>query len=625
MLTTQRTRNGFDPTRSVLTLASLWAAALPQGAEAQRVHFEPLYSIPAESNDDIFGFDIAATDDVSGDGKRDLIIGAPFAGGNEGACYLYEITLAGASVLHKIEGIGDTLGWEVQSLTDINGDDVPDYAVGAPRRDSDDGRVVLVSGADRTIGGIVTAHPAVISSLTRAGSRTGERLGFQSGLDQLLLVTREDTGHAYFIDPTSLNDVAEFEGGGIPGVRFTRIDETGFVGGVGDVIGGDGVVDVAITQQNNLNGTLGTVLIVDGATMTASSTPILDFDVVELVGLEPGDQIGTTEGEGQPTIAVIDDLNGDGVGELAVGAFTASINGSESGSVIVYDPTDGSPIYRIDGEQQWDWLGNTVVALQDLNSDGVTDFGVGVPGEQSNQSLMGRCHIHSGIDGKLIDSFTDGMWHFCSNMDRLSDLNGDGFDELAVANQRLNIVHVYQSFICGDGVIDPGEDCDDNGESATCDDDCTPVACGDGVVNESAGEACDDRDTDSGDGCSATCGIETGYVCFGEPSACDTVCGDEIVAGDEECDGGAANSDSIPDACRTNCRAAFCGDGVVDSGEDCDDMNANEEDLCLASCQFNPAIPTVSQWGVAATALLLLIAGTTIMRRGAWSYGSALE
>ncbi len=44
---------------------------------------------------------------------------------------------------------------------------------------------------------------------------------------------------------------------------------------------------------------------------------------------------------------------------------------------------------------------------------------------------------------------------------------------------------------CGDGVLDPGETCDEGGETATCDADCTVPQCGDGVVNEAAGEACD--------------------------------------------------------------------------------------------------------------------------------------
>ncbi|MBS1119687.1 MAG: Multiple EGF-like-domain protein 3 precursor [Deltaproteobacteria bacterium] len=56
---------------------------------------------------------------------------------------------------------------------------------------------------------------------------------------------------------------------------------------------------------------------------------------------------------------------------------------------------------------------------------------------------------------------------------------------------------------CGDGVLQDGEMCDPGEtETATCDSDCTPVECGDNVVNVSAGEDCDPPD---GTTCSATC------------------------------------------------------------------------------------------------------------------------
>ncbi|MCY1071678.1 hypothetical protein OV090_43440 [Nannocystis sp. RBIL2] len=58
---------------------------------------------------------------------------------------------------------------------------------------------------------------------------------------------------------------------------------------------------------------------------------------------------------------------------------------------------------------------------------------------------------------------------------------------------------------CGDENVDPGEDCDDGGESAECDDDCTAPVCGDGVLNLLAGEVCDDGNLLGGDGCTPAC------------------------------------------------------------------------------------------------------------------------
>jgi len=45
--------------------------------------------------------------------------------------------------------------------------------------------------------------------------------------------------------------------------------------------------------------------------------------------------------------------------------------------------------------------------------------------------------------------------------------------------------------------------------------------CGNGVIQ--SGEVCDDGDAMSGDGCSATCAVESGYVCSGAPSICSEI------------------------------------------------------------------------------------------------------
>jgi len=130
---------------------------------------------------------------------------------------------------------------------------------------------------------------------------------------------------------------------------------------------------------------------------------------------------------------------------------------------------------------------------------------------------------------------------------------------------------------CGNGSVEPGEECDEgagnsNAPDATCRLDCTNAGCGDGIVD--TGEQCDDGNTTSLDGCSATCQTEAEY------------CGDGIIQAGlgEVCDDGGSNSDTVPDACRTDCQPAACGDGVVDSGEECDDGNTTSGDGCSATC-----------------------------------------
>lgn len=92
--------------------------------------------------------------------------------------------------------------------------------------------------------------------------------------------------------------------------------------------------------------------------------------------------------------------------------------------------------------------------------------------------------------------------------------------------------------------------------------------CGDGVI--APAETCDDGNTTAGDGCSATCTIESGYTCAGTPSACSTICGDGLIRGSETCDdGGTGPGDGCSGTCTSeagwNCggEPTVCTCGVV--------------------------------------------------------------
>ena len=88
------------------------------------------------------------------------------------------------------------------------------------------------------------------------------------------------------------------------------------------------------------------------------------------------------------------------------------------------------------------------------------------------------------------------------------------------------------------------------------------------------------------------------YACVCPPGAsrdaqglCAVICGDGVVADTEACDDGAANSDTAPDACRTDCQPARCGDGVVDTGETCDDgTGAGDPAECQCTADAGVAV-----------------------------------
>ncbi len=196
--------------------------------------------------------------------------------------------------------------------------------------------------------------------------------------------------------------------------------------------------------------------------------------------------------------------------------------------------------------------------------------------------------------------------------------------------------------VCGDGYvggpIGSGEQCDDSTQAAGldgCSADCATIepgfrcskegggcrvpGCGDGQVDvgrfTGSGESCDDGpfadgDGVDGDGCSASCQAEPGFVCFTFQPCHATICGDGFVEIDfetrsgEGCDDGNADPDDGCDRCVTQpgfvcdpfapggsvCSPVVCGNGLIERdpigrGESCDDNNVDDDDGCNSDCQ----------------------------------------
>ncbi len=155
--------------------------------------------------------------------------------------------------------------------------------------------------------------------------------------------------------------------------------------------------------------------------------------------------------------------------------------------------------------------------------------------------------------------------------------------------------------------------------------------CGNSIVETGAGEQCDDGNTTSGDGCSATCQDEKGWFCpsAGEPCIQELYCGDGIVTPPEQCDDG----NGVPgDGCSGTCQiepnylcaiagqpcqsTIVCGDGVVEANEACDDGDTTGNNGCAADCSQVTAGWTCPNTGGACTMVPIPICGDGIIDSG---------
>jgi cysteine-rich repeat protein len=167
-------------------------------------------------------------------------------------------------------------------------------------------------------------------------------------------------------------------------------------------------------------------------------------------------------------------------------------------------------------------------------------------------------------------------------------------------------IEAFPPHVCGNGFLDPGEQCDDGNQVAgdgctpLCQLDCylstcavcgtagpcqvPPAVCGDGRL--SGAEICDDHNAQSGDGCSSDCtAVETGWVCPVPGRRCFPICGDGRVVGSETCDdGNTMSGDGCSSICLVEPTDERCGDGVIEGAEQCDVGGSGFDSGVITNC-----------------------------------------
>ena len=134
----------------------------------------------------------------------------------------------------------------------------------------------------------------------------------------------------------------------------------------------------------------------------------------------------------------------------------------------------------------------------------------------------------------------------------------------------------------------------------------TPI-CGNGLTE--SGEQCDDGGSNNG-ACPATCSAScTTNSCGGTPS-----CGNGLVESGEQCDDGGSNNGACPATCSTSCTTNSCGDGTSTPGKIIrlqNPLNATSfEEL------VNNLINFIFYLALAITPLMIIIAGVQYVTAG---------
>ena len=187
------------------------------------------------------------------------------------------------------------------------------------------------------------------------------------------------------------------------------------VSGVGDV-NGDSYPDFLVgSPWNDDNGSnAGLIRLFNG----------VDGSVIyTILGDSAGDDLGVS-------VSGAGDMNKDGYDDFIAGAYDVGMNGSQSGAAYVFSGFDGSKIFTVYGDTQFDRLGASVSGAGDINNDGYGDFLVGAISASENQySATGMARVYSGLDGNILYSHygVNPYDRLGSSVSGIGDINNDGY------------------------------------------------------------------------------------------------------------------------------------------------------------------------------------------------------
>jgi FG-GAP repeat len=353
---------------------------------AQGLDTQPAWAAVNEQPYQYAQIALASAGDVNGDGYDDVIVGDRFFSGDqmqEGRVYLYYGSPGGlSSTPGWIEDGNQSIlyfGTAVAGAGDVNGDGYDDVLISAPyKRDPTTGDVI----------GQVLLY-----------------LGSPSGLSSKPAWTASGTGGW-----TSFGD---------------RLNAAGDVNGDGyaDFMASD----FFFTDDQQAEGR---VYLYYGSPNGPAPGPAWTAD-----GNQANDYFGMS-------LAPAGDVNGDGYDDVVIGAPSYSDPESIEGQALLYygsaSGLGSAAGWTAEGDQYGAYLGNAVSSAGDVNGDGYGDVVVGAYGFTNGELEEGRAFLYLGSASGLATSSAwtgegdQALAGFGSSVSSAGDVNGDGHAEWAV-------------------------------------------------------------------------------------------------------------------------------------------------------------------------------------------------